>query len=504
MVVAKENYLIELVRRIGQRHKLMTQEDYSMYILLNAIKNIGRNKGRNILIGGIIFILIAVSIISLSINNTTAGIIDDYKTRFGSEVTIGLDMTKIRAGANTSGLSDFKAPPPITPQQYKKFAESKYLKEYSLAGTVAIGSDELKAVGEESNTGPGSIFSGGSSEDFVMPKFSLIANELGDFKDGFRKLLDDGRMPENEGECIISSVLAELNGLKKGDKINVTASTTFFGENGKQETKTVETELTITGIYFDATEEYEGAVKMPFANRRNEILTTMDTLGKDFEGVIALTAKYYLKDPSMLKDFDAELRALGLDDFYKVDTDEAGYQKVVGPVEGLKKVSLTFLIIVLAFGAVILILLSSIAVRERKYEIGVLRAMGMKKHKVALGFWSEMLIITAICLCFGFGVGAMAAQPVSNTLLSGQVESAKAAEQQDSQQGGDRVIMYGSGSTLGGGNELTPLEDVNVSIGYKTILEIAGIALLLASLASVVAIGKVTRYEPIKILMERN
>ncbi|WP_438940338.1 hypothetical protein [Lacrimispora defluvii] len=29
--------------------------------------------------------------------------------------------------------------------------------------------------------------------------------------------------------------------------------------------------------------------------------------------------------------------------------------------------------------------------RERKYEIGVLRAMGMKKGKVALGLWTWTL-----------------------------------------------------------------------------------------------------------------
>lgn len=98
-----------------------------------------------------------------------------------------------------------------------------------------------------------------------------------------------------------------------------------------------------------------------------------------------VNAKYCLKNPSMLKDFEAELRAKGLDEYYLVSTDEAGYQKVVGPVEGLRKISLTFMIIVLIFGAVILIILSSIAIRERKYEIGVLRAMGMKKGKIILG-----------------------------------------------------------------------------------------------------------------------
>ncbi|MFU2108463.1 FtsX-like permease family protein [Paenibacillus larvae] len=43
--------------------------------------------------------------------------------------------------------------------------------------------------------------------------------------------------------------------------------------------------------------------------------------------------------------------------------------------------SVTYIVIVLVLGAVILILLSSIAIRERKYEIGVLRAIGMKKGK---------------------------------------------------------------------------------------------------------------------------
>ncbi|HHV97581.1 MAG TPA: ABC transporter permease [Clostridiaceae bacterium] len=203
----------------------------------------------------------------------------------------------------------------------------------------------------------------------------------------------------------------------------------------------------------------------------------------------------------MLKDFEAELRAKGLDEYYLVSTDEAGYQKVVGPVEGLRKISLTFMIIVLIFGAVILIILSSIAIRERKYEIGVLRAMGMKKGKIILGLWFEMLIITVLCLLVGFSIGSVAAQPISDALLSEQIENAKIA----ARQGG---IMSGvvSGIALGGPveRELVPLEQVDVSVGIDTIIEIAIIALFLASLTSMVAITKITKYEPIRILAERN
>ena len=117
--------------------------------------------------------------------------------------------------------------------------------------------------------------------------------------------------------------------------------------------------------------------------------------------------------------------------------------------------------------------------------------------KVALGMWLEMLILTALCLVIGFAIGAAAAQPVSDVLLSGQIESAKEA----TQLGG-----YMRGMALGGPvqEELVPLEQVDILVGMDTIIEIAVIALLLASLASVVAIAKITKYEPIKILMERN
>ncbi|SDZ42054.1 putative ABC transport system permease protein [Evansella caseinilytica] len=90
-------------------------------------------------------------------------------------------------------------------------------------------------------------------------------------------------------------------------------------------------------------------------------------------------------------------------------TDSESYNKIVGPVEGLKSISTTFMVIVLIFGGIIISFLSSIAIRERKYEISVLRAMGMKKHMVAPGLWSEMLLITCLCLVLGIGVGTLAA-----------------------------------------------------------------------------------------------
>jgi putative ABC transport system permease protein len=470
-----------------------------MYIFVNALKNIGRNKGRNILMGIIILVTITVSVVSLCINNTTNSIIDDYKSRFGSEVTIAPDLTRVMSMEDLPAGkgSTIKQ---TTPQQYLDFADSKYLKEAVIKATTSVAGDGIKAVDEDANSnvlGRAVIVGAGSlvGDDYVMPTMNIIGNQWEEFEAGYRQLMD-GKMPINDNECIISKELADLNDLKVGDTIKVKSSIISI-ENNKQSVVNIVVELTVTGIYLDATEAYSSQFKISSLNRRNEILTNIDTMINNFNKVMRIDAKYYLKNPSMLKDFEVELRAKGLDEYYLVSTDEAGYQKVVGPVEGLKKISLTFMIIVLVFGALILAVLSSIAIRERKYEIGVLRAMGMKKKKVALGLWLEMLTITAFCLIIGFGIGSVIAQPVSDMLLAGQIESAKMALRQPGLTAG--VILAGPLVT-----ELVPLEQVDVSVGINTILQIGVISLFLASLASAAAIAKITKYEPIKILMERN
>ena len=176
---------------------------------------------------------------------------------------------------------------------------------------------------------------------------------------------------------------------------------------------------------------------------------------------------FYLRSPELLYSFEAEMREKGLPEDWIVFRDEASYRRMIAPIESLQDISLTFLIVVLLFGAAIMVLLSIIAIRERKYEIGVLRAMGMRKKKIAICFMTETIIITCICFVFGIIVGTILANPVSSALWTG-----------------DGYI--------------------DVSINVLSALQILVVSLLLATIAGVVSISQITKYEPIKILMERN
>ena len=454
-----------------------------MYIFTNALKNIVRNKGRNILLAAIIFAIIATTVVTLMINNTSNETIELYKNQFGAKVTIAPNMTKYQS-AMQKGLSVAET----TPEQYVDFSKSEYIFSSILSNSASCASDSLTAVGQSS----GGMMGGGYVK---YPTMRMLGNNWTDFENGYREILDGGKIPEAKNECIISEDFAKLNGISVGDTIEIFGMVLSQDEGKVNEDIYI---LTVTGIYLDMTDPTGNSI-MPSAlmNRRNEILTVFETLQPNSAGQ-SVFATYYLKSPDDLTAFTAELRTKGLDDIYDVSADEASYKAVVGPVEGMKNISLTFMIVVLILGAIILVLLSSMAIRERKYEIGVLRAMGMKKKKVVLGLWAEMIFITAFCLIIGIGAGSLVAQPVTDSLLAGQIASAEEAKQ-NANDGKFMQIIGGDSS-----ESEKAIEKLNVLLSTNTIIEIVFISLFLASIAGFVSISKITKYEPIKILMERN
>lgn len=430
----------------------------NFYVIENALLNVGKNKERNLLQGVMIFAVITTTVIALSIYNTSTALISEYKTRFGSEVSITPEIVPNNL-------------PNITAEQALAFADSEYLQYTDMSSSLACRSDILTAIDqndEKNNNAASARQSYGG--DLSYATMRLCGSAYQDFADKLREL-EDGVMPETDGECIVSTEFAELNGLSLGDTVTLTAG--LYNEDN--EIRDVEITLTVVGTYIDVTEEYTTASRISYQNRRNEILTTFETVvnaQRDGLSGVAIAATYYLKSPEELSAFASEISSKGLPDGYIVDTDKASYESMVTPMEGLKDISLTFLLIVLSLGAAIMILLSVIAVRECKYDIGVLRAMGMKKKKLAMGLWVEILVITCVCFIFGMIAGELLSQPISDALLTGLVNTATTS--------------------------------INISVSPLTALQIFGVAMLLASIAGVISVSNITKYEPIKILMERN
>ncbi|WP_164998080.1 ATP-binding protein [Neobittarella massiliensis] len=478
-------------------HRKGTEGQNHMYIFTNALKNIWRNKGRNVLLFCVILLMILSTVVSVVINTATGNTINAYKAKFGSEVTLIRSNHKIEE--QNIPLSSLQVP---SLEDYQKYGASALLKSKTYAATAFVLMEGLDTLDQGKSEGAGIVGESGSTPGqtggnfFTRPVATLIGSSdpqgSAEFENGLRKIRE-GKFSDSKNTCVVSQKFAELNGLTVGSSVTF-SNYSYTGEEVVSQT------LTISGIYEDNVPAGSSGVVTSSTNRGNEILTSLSTFtslplyeNAKSNGMLDIQVSFILKNPDLADAFQNELYEKGLPTYYTVSADAAKYNKAVGPVEGLSRIATTFMAVVLVLGSLILILLSTLAIRERKYEVGVLRAMGMKKAKIALGMVTEMVIITAACLVIGLGAGAAASQPITDSLLQNQVQ----VSQSDPTSHSDEV----SSGIQSGQSTVTELD---TRLSGAAIGQIAMISLLLALVSSAAGVIFITRYEPVKILSERN
>ena len=123
--------------------------------------------------------------------------------------------------------------------------------------------------------------------------------------------------------------------------------------------------------------------------------------------------------------------------------------------------------------------------------------MGMKKVKIALGLVCEFVAITTLCLFFGLGIGNLSAQPVADHLLQNQIEISEESNYAKENNGGSLSLDTMRDNTKA-------LSEIEVSLTSGAIMKIFFIAIVLTGISSIIAILFIAKYEPMKILTERN
>lgn len=468
-----------------------------MYVITNAMKNLIRNKGRNLLIAIVTLAIIISAVVTLIINNAAAKVIDEIRLDLGSRVEINQDLMEMRA-AGLDGRTDSTF---ISIDNFYSYAESEYIRETVFGADMYAWSDTLFALDDETR-GTATRIRETDGVEYFTETLKLVSisetQALPDFGD--LREITSGRMFGGINECIISEDLARYNGVSIGDMIEISG----VYASGKNY------ELTVVGIYSDNTNAYVNEWmtmfgSFPAENRRNEIVTNFDTLmTAEWESNhgLSMNTVYFLKNPDNLTDFEAEVRGKGLPITYNVSINQAAYDKVTAPLSGMKSAVVTFMIVILILGAVVLALISFMAVRERKYEVGVLRAMGMERSKVAFGILAETLVISAVCLAIGLGIGNAMAQPIADGIL----ESRVAEVETDSGGGDGNKVLFSGGQmqTNDAAAGYAPESEIQVALNSSVMIQIIIIALSLAALSGLIGIAIITKYEPLKILRERN
>jgi ABC-type antimicrobial peptide transport system, permease component len=373
-----------------------------------------------------------------------------------------------------------------------------------------------------------------SQGDFKLTGYSADA-AMDDFNTGVSTIKEGSMFDEDTEDmvCVISSELATYNNISVGDKITL--------QNITCEDETYE--LEVVGIYKNS----DSSSSMSTGNANdpaNEILTSskvVDSLVAASEEYVeetdeeedeeettttgverqvlsaTTTGSYVFADMDGYDNFESYLKEKEGDKYVLTSSDVASYEASLVPLENLKSFATAFLWVILAIGAIILVVLNMFNIRERKYEVGVLTAVGMHKGKVALQFMLEIFIVTIFSILIGTGIGAATSVPITNKLLESQVQQQESSstqtqsnfgrEQGGQQQGPGSQQMGGQGTFSKGGDVTGPvnyIDSVSYAVDGVVVLQMVGIGILLSIISSLIAIIFIMRYQPLKILTERD
>lgn len=233
-----------------------------------------------------------------------------------------------------------------------------------------------------------------------------------------------------------------------------------------------------------------------------------------------LNGTYVFADKDDYEAFQQQVKEMGLSDQYMItSTDLMSFEQSIQPLQSLSGYAGIFLILILIIGGIILAVLNIFNIRERKYEIGVLSAIGMKPGKISLQFLCELLFITFCALFLGAGIGAAASVPMTNALLSQQIEtSTQSAMAQNDRFGRASGENFGQAQMEEGetppsmpkaqdgfGNQVVSyIDSVSFAVNLIALLKLFAIGLLLAAVSSLSAVISILRYDPLRILSERD
>jgi len=547
-----------------------------MYIFKNAWKNITRNKGRNILIGIIVIVIAAASSITLAIRESANDIVKAYQEKNKIEATIGMDRNKLMESLRNNNSSQegminaFNKIEGVTEEEIVKYGESDYVSDYYYTYDLSVDAKDIKEATDSlvkettttktetttktqkfGNFGGGNfpgVPPGGSegsstttNRKTTTTKTEKIFNEKA--QDGAFTLIGytsyetmtkfiNGEYTITDGEVssdfesdsvVISEELATLNELKVGDTI------TFVDPKDSSKTYAA----TITGIYKENTESSSNMAEM-FSNSANEIITNITFIKKILTGNTNLkptiTPTFIIRSVDSVDKFSEEVKEKGLSEYYTVTSNVDEIKSATESVDNVKIFATTFLIITLIIGGVVLAVINMINIRERKYEIGVLRTIGMKKSKLSLQFMFELLIVALVSLVIGAGIGAGLSVPVSNRLLDKEISNASSKYE-------DIGRNFGRGNFNPGVRpESKPEEETNTEteattetkkdekdfkdfnfgvakvnkvnsidavVDFKVLGELLGIGVLLTLLSSLASMIAIARFSPLQILKER-
>lgn len=268
--------------------------------------------------------------------------------------------------------------------------------------------------------------------------------------------------------ALVGSSLATKNSLSTGSTF------TAYGQT-----------VTVSGIYSTGNTFEDSGIIMP--------LSTVQTLTDQAGDVSSVKATVNTSD-NVNSTVTALKAALG--DKADITSEAETAAASVSSLQGIANLTSAGVIGSAAAGALIIILAMFLVVRERRREIGVIKAIGGSSGKVIAQFTIEGLTLTLIGALIGLVLGVFISGPMTTSLVSNSQSSTSTTASATGRGGGG----FG-GAVRGGFSQLnTNVTQVTASLTPQIFLAAIGITFLIALLGSAIPAWLTSRVRPAEVL----
>lgn len=410
-----------------------------------GVKNAFRNGVRTVAVCLILALVIGLTLAMLVANSAVNERIGQIKAGIGNNITISAGGMRGFGGGMMGGFgnskSDRSGTPGDLPSDDKSNSDNTSsgntltnddvatVKKTShvtsvmasLSAQVSSADTDLKGLsmgarpGDASNTSSTSSNSSDSDSttERTMPLSAMgvtsvkVASTLGDIK------LSDGSNPDyssDNKEVVIGDQLAKKNSLKVGS--------TFTMYDQKFTVKGIIQSGSDSGDSSESKDKGPGR-SMSLGSAIIIPLATLQNLNDNKGKVTTITATVDNVDNTD-STVTAIEKALGTDsegnNAADVTSDKESADAAIKSLSGIKDISLICLIVCAIIAAVVIFLAMLMVVRERRNEIGIMKAIGAKSQVIIKQFMAESLVITVLASIIGLGMGVAVATPITNVL----------------------------------------------------------------------------------------
>ncbi|APH19674.1 ABC transporter permease [Clostridium botulinum] len=486
-----------------------------MNFLKRAMLSISKKKIKSLILFVVLLVIANMVLVGLSIQTATKKSTELAREKLGSDVTLKVNDQKFMEQRRNNKEEGSNSRPSLATDIADTLKDNEHVTQYNYISSsfgLAKNFENVKNEDSSDDTNseekPKGMFKMGGSDVTTMPEISfsgtIATNLLSDFKDGDSKIAEGrGITKDDAGKnvAVIEKNLAKENSLKVGSKIQVAS----VDEN-------TTLELEVVGIYeANSDESTNDNRNMDFLNPYNKIYMPYDVVSKVSTGDSTnskniTSAVYFMDNADNIESFKEYAKNKKIDlETYTLDANDQMYTQMVGPIENVGSFSKTLVATVSIAGAMILVLIIALSLKDRKYEIGVLLSLGESKFKVISQLIVEVLLVASIAFATSAFTGNLAANKIGDTLLANEIEVTESSSAQENQNFGGRGTMAVGPGRMNSNvtKNADVVKEMDVSVTSKDLEKLAGIGLLIVIASAAIPTISVLRFSPKTILSKR-